>query len=190
MIPKYPSYRRMSEEVTPEAVLSYQAPTERFLCKPSDNIYTVNFLEFRIRDIDSGVELFAVSKPPELGPELNDDIDDSHRFIRYNFGPEFLSYKCIGTTLTFSVGEKPVRNFRMIERHYMDSKLLKSFDFNCDFCIPGSVNTMESIYDMPELNALDRQRLTTVPFVSQSDSFYFVENKLIMHNKAEYSYAS
>ena len=26
------------------------------------------------------------------------------------------------------------------------------------------------------------------PFETKSDSFYFVGNKLIMHNKAEYSY--
>lgn len=27
------------------------------------------------------------------------------------------------------------------------------------------------------------------PWETKSDSFYFVENKLIMHNKAEFSYA-
>lgn len=26
------------------------------------------------------------------------------------------------------------------------------------------------------------------PFAHKSDSFYFVDNKLIMHNKAEYQY--
>lgn len=26
------------------------------------------------------------------------------------------------------------------------------------------------------------------PYATKSDSFYFVDNKLIMHNKAEYSY--
>ena len=26
------------------------------------------------------------------------------------------------------------------------------------------------------------------PFETRSDSFYFVDNKLIMHNKADYSY--
>jgi len=26
------------------------------------------------------------------------------------------------------------------------------------------------------------------PFETKSDSFYFVDNKLIMHNKADYSY--
>jgi len=26
------------------------------------------------------------------------------------------------------------------------------------------------------------------PFETKSDSFYFVDNKLIMHNKAEYAY--
>lgn len=26
------------------------------------------------------------------------------------------------------------------------------------------------------------------PYETQSDSFYFVDNKLVMHNKADYSY--
>lgn len=28
------------------------------------------------------------------------------------------------------------------------------------------------------------------PYATKSDSFYFVDDKLIMHNKAEYSYAA
>ena len=27
------------------------------------------------------------------------------------------------------------------------------------------------------------------PYETQSDSFYFVDNKLVMHNKADYSYS-
>lgn len=32
------------------------------------------------------------------------------------------------------------------------------------------------------------QELISHPFETKSDSFYFVEDKLIMHNKADYAY--
>ena len=32
------------------------------------------------------------------------------------------------------------------------------------------------------------KKMVAHPFETKSDSFYFVGNKLIMHNKAEYSY--
>ena len=51
----------------------------------------------------------------------------------------------------FTVGDKPVNNFRMIERHYFRDKLLKSFDFQFGFCIPNSKNTCEHIYEFPGL---------------------------------------
>jgi len=40
----------------------------------------------------------------------------------------------------------------MIERHYFKSRLLKSFDFEFGFLIPESKNTMEHIYEFPELS--------------------------------------
>ena len=54
-------------------------------------------------------------------------------------------------SVEFTVADKEVKRFRMIERHYFRSKLLKSFDFDFGYCMPGSCNTCEHIYDMPEL---------------------------------------
>lgn len=51
------------------------------------------------------------------------------------------------------VGEKPVNNFRMIERHFFRDRLLKTFDFEFGFCIPHSKNTVEHIYDFPALSS-------------------------------------
>lgn len=52
----------------------------------------------------------------------------------------------------FTVGEKPIQNFRMVERHYFKQKLLKSFDFKFGYCIPRSKNTCEHIYEFPRLS--------------------------------------
>lgn len=81
-------------------------------------------------------------------------------------------YTCF--SLVFAVGDREVRDFRMIERHYFRDQvrsfpfygyyvvlnsllflivqLVKSFDFSFGFCIPGSVNTWESVYSLPPLD--------------------------------------
>ena len=54
--------------------------------------------------------------------------------------------------IEFSVGDKSVSHFRMIERHYFRNHLIKSFDFDFGFCMPNTTNTCEQIYEMPELS--------------------------------------
>ena len=94
----------------------------------------------------------------------------------------------VGATVDFSVGTKAINEFRMVERHFFRNKLLKSFDFDFGFCIPESKNTVEHIYDFPTLEPETVRQMIANPFDTKSDSFYFVNGKLIMHNKAEYSY--
>lgn len=76
----------------------------------------------------------------------------------------------------------------MIERHYFRDKLLKSFDFTLGFCMPNSRNTWEVIYTLPELDAETEKAMIDNPYETKSDSFYFVGDKMVMHNKAEYAY--
>lgn len=110
------------------------------------------------------------------------------------------------------MGNKPVNNFRMIERHFFRDTLLKTFDFEFGYCIPNSKNTCEHIYEFPTLSdkqseyssilyliiSLEEycwpvwhflvQEMIENPFETRSDSFYFVDNRLMMHNKADYAY--
>jgi hypothetical protein len=76
----------------------------------------------------------------------------------------------------------------MIERHYFRDQLIKSFDFEFGFCIPGSVNTWDAVYSLPALSEQLITEMINSPFETKSDSFYFVDGKLIMHNKASYKY--
>lgn len=57
----------------------------------------------------------------------------------------------VSTSVEFTVGDRPINSFRMIERHYFQGRLLKSFDFDFGFCIPNSRNTCEHIYEFPQL---------------------------------------
>ena len=59
--------------------------------------------------------------------------------------------------MEFVVGDNPVSNFRMIERHFFQDKLLKTFDFSFGFCIPNSKNTCEHIYEFPSLSSEERK---------------------------------
>ena len=176
------------EDITPENVGALTEATDRFLCPLSANVYGIEFVYFKVRDLESGTVLFEVSNEEEEEPHEVVE-DDSIRTIKYHLGPDFLNLTALGSTIGFKVGGREVRDFRMIERHYFRSTLLKSFDFNLEFCIPGTRNTWEVIYDMPSIPDHIKEEMIAAPWETKSDSFYFVENRLIMHNKAEYNYS-
>ncbi|KAI0221807.1 hypothetical protein LSAT2_026925 [Lamellibrachia satsuma] len=76
----------------------------------------------------------------------------------------------------------------MIEKHYFRDRILKCFDFEFGFCIPNSKNTVEHIYEFPHLEPTEIQEMIECPYETRSDSFYFVDDQLVMHNKADYAY--
>ncbi|EFN85602.1 protein unc-119 homolog isoform X1 [Harpegnathos saltator] len=185
--------------VTPEMVLRLPTITDKYLCSPEANIYDIDFTRFQIRDIETGAVLFEITKPPASEcdthqdpepecEELGSEDANTGRFVRYQFTPQFLKLKTVGATVEFLVGPKPVNNFRMIERHFFRDRLLKTFDFQFGFCIPNSKNTCEHIYEFPTLPADLVSEMIANPFETRSDSFYFVDNQLVMHNKADYAY--
>lgn len=86
------------------------------------------------------------------------------------------------------MGPREAKKFRMIERHYFRDQLVKSFDFSFGFCIPSSTNTWDVVYAMPPLSDELIADMINHPWDTKSDTFYFVEDRIIMHNKASYSY--
>ena len=189
--------------ITPEVVREYKGFTDKFLCDFDANTYNIKFKKFKMRDIESDFVLFEVSddsdekteqKPTEEEMKKIKEIEEkdiykSPRMIRYHLGPDILDLKNLGSSLTFTVGDQAVKDFLMIERHYFNEKLIKSFEFKFDFCIPNSVNTWESIYTIPEIDPELKKQMIDEPWHTRSDSFYFVGNQLIMHNKAIYNYS-
>ena len=175
-------------EVTPEYVTSLQAPTDNFLCKLSDNWAGFRFRGFKIRDMISNITLVDV---PDDGDdeELNDDDDPKTRLIKYHMGPDFLMLRTVGLTMRFSIGSKPIQNLKMVERHYFRGRVLRAYEFEFGFVIPGSTNEWEFVYDMPELSEEERQEIIDAPWEVKSDTFFFSEGKLMLHNRAEYNYA-
>jgi len=83
---------------------------------------------------------------------------------------------------------KALSNFRMIEKYYFGSRLLRSFDFDFGFCIPGGINEWESTYEVLELERGLIDKIVNYPHSVTSDTFYFVGDELVLHNKASYKY--
>lgn len=180
---------RSQQPITPVDVLKFSQPTAGYLCPLAANIYGVEFQKFEIRDYDSGQPVYMSADAPEETSALTPQaFEDRVRSIKYTFPAGFLDYRTIRTMLEFKVGEQPLNSFRMIELHYFKNKLIRTYDFTFGFCIPNSVNTWEAIYDVPEYSEDQKAEYVRSPFAHKSDSFYFVDDELIMHNKAEYQY--
>eukprot|EP00048_Salpingoeca_helianthica_P014769 m.223462 g.223462 ORF g.223462 m.223462 type:complete len:209 (+) comp16254_c0_seq1:90-716(+) len=180
---------RGKSAITPEDVLALAKPCQGYLCKITDNVYGIDFTAFKLRELEHGTTLFEVAKPADsvYEPPTEGD-DDSSRFVRYELPPAFLKLTGVGATVTFRVGSKPVGNFRMIERHFFKDRLLKSFDFSFGFCMPNSTNTCEHMYDLPALSDSEIAEMIAGHYETRSDSFYFVDGKLVMHHRADYNY--
>lgn len=137
-----------SVQATPDLIRTLTEPTAKFLCALKDNEYDIKFGAFRIREMDSGITLVDV-RDGDLDTNISDEMDPTTRLLKYHFGPDFLGLKTIGLQVEFSIGEKPVPNLIMIERHYFRGKCIKSYEFKFGFCMPKTTNTLEMIYDLP-----------------------------------------
>lgn len=173
---------------TPEFIRTLTAPTKTFLCSLKDNTFGIKFGAFRLRDMTSGITLIDVHDG-DLDTAVTEDMDPSTRLLKYHFGPDFLNLRTVGLQVEFKIGDAAVPNLQMIERHYFRGKCIKSFEFKFGFCMPNTTNTLEMIYDMPVLGAEERQEMIGAPWETKSDTFFFVGDKLIIHNRAEYNYA-
>lgn len=132
----------------PDTIRTLTAPTSKFLCTLKDNTYNIKFGAFRIRDMDSGITLIDV-RDGDLDNDITEEMDPTTRLLKYHFGPDFLNLKTIGLKVEFSIGDQPVTNMLMVERHYFRGKCIKSYEFKFGFCMPNSTNSLEMIYDLP-----------------------------------------
>jgi len=77
----------------------------------------------------------------------------------------------------------------MIEKHYFKGKVIREFDFKFGFIIPNSTNSWELIYDFPDLSEEEKEQIRQSPWEVKSDSYFFANGKLMIHNRAEYNYS-
>lgn len=49
--------------ISPDDVLGLSKPTEKYLCKTTDNTFGIEFVAFKLRDLDKNATLVSIEKP-------------------------------------------------------------------------------------------------------------------------------
>ena len=173
-------------DFTEEQALKMEQPLDKFLVKLEDNVYGVKFNGFCLRDIESK-KVYHEYYPKD---EYELDYFADH-MLDYPFPNDILKgQKHLGTKLNIAiVGDKPVPNLVLLERHYIGGKLAANFRFNFKMFPPKSKNEVEFIYVIPKLTDEVEEKLKKGEDVhAASDTFVFVGGKLIIHRRAKYTY--
>jgi hypothetical protein len=161
-----------------------QKPSDKFYVKLSDNSFGIRFIGFKIRDCDKGIIFHEFRASSIYDLDIFAELE-----LEYYFPQEILKAKTIGTNLTFVVGSQPVQNLDFIERHYIYDNLVGNYTFNFPFFMPNSENNIEFIYNVPNL---PKQALDDIAngrdIPARSDTFIFVNGKLVIHRRAKYLY--
>ena len=76
----------------------------------------------------------------------------------------------------------------MVEKHFFRGKVIREYAFKFGFIIPNSTNNWDFVYELPQLSAEDEKEIIEAPWEVKSDSFFFAEDKLIIHTRAIYNY--
>ncbi|UJR28062.1 hypothetical protein I4U23_009318 [Adineta vaga] len=180
--------KKKETPITINDVLRLKKSTNDYLTATDENVYKIDFVHFRIRDMKTNKVLFEVQRESDVDESMEEVDPSAGRFVQYRFPPAFLKLKQVGALVGFKVGDREVKSFRMIERHFFHDQLIKSFDFDFGFCPPNTTNSIEHIYDMPDIDSKQMKEMINHPHETKSDSFYFVDNQLIMHKKATYAF--
>ena len=189
-----------TDSITLEQAKDMKQRPQGFLCKIKANRFALQFLHFTLKDPETENVFHDMDFEEHKNEELLIDDDqyppemlavfDEMRYIHYEFPISFLKAKVLSCTLKFKVGDLPVKNLTMIENHYFKDQRIAHYEFKLPFCPPNTKNTAEYIYEVPELDEKIIQEISTKGLSTLSDTFFFANGELIMHNKAEYSFTS
>ena len=140
-------------------------------------------------DISEEMQEYADIKARKEEEEGNQNLDT--RTIRYNFGPDFLELENMELNLEFYLKkDEPIKKLLFIEKHFLQGQVLRSFEFEFDSCKPKEKNVWNLVYSFGELSAEAKTKMTNIPWQVSSDSFFFADGQLIVHNKAIYNYCT
>jgi len=90
--------------------------------------------------------------------------------------------------MKFKIGDKPVKNLTIIDIFFHNQKALISYSFTFPFCVPNRINEWEYVYEFPELSEEIKKEMIENPESTFSETFFLVEDELILHNKAFYTF--
>jgi hypothetical protein len=176
----------MENLITIEKIKAMKSQTDDYLVKLVDNSYGIRFKGFKIRDVDTG-EVFHEFLAEDI---YQLDYFADHE-LEYLFPHTVLKARNIGSNLTLVVGDQLVKDLTLIERHYINDSLVAHYEFNFPIFMPNSENNIEFMYPVPKLSDESRKDLENgEEILAKSDTFIFVEKKLIIHRRANYTYTA
>ena len=175
----------MTKNLTLEEAQKMEKPTDDFLIKLEDNTPGVRFNGFKLRDMATGKVIHEYY--PEDVYELDYFAD---HVLDYHFPNDLLkNEKHLGTSLNLCVGNQLVKNLVLLERHYINGKLAANFIFKFPIFMPNSNNSIEFIYNIPKMSPEVEEKMKNGEDIeAKSDTFIFVEGKLVVHRRAKYVY--
>ena len=177
-------------KITQDYVKSLSSFTDKFLCEIDDNKF-IKFTNMSLKTI-----FYNQLKKDYLRLELNfdankineeiiqkskeiKDIYKNPRMIRYHLRKDILD-----NDLKLCLKYKNESNIgfilKMIEKHYFQNEVIYSIEYNLGFCMPNSTNQQEIIY---KFNSLKEINNIKGPFEIKTDTFFFANDNLIIHNK-------
>ena len=171
-------------------------PSDRILCTLADNEF-IRFGEYSVCDYDTRTQLLHVTREQnkeqdDFARQMEEDgtLTMDMRTLKHEFPRAFFQLRNLELNLEFTNvnGDQPLQNLTLIEKHYFRGQILSQFEFNFPFCVPKSTNQWQYVYELPVLSEEQQQAMIEAPFETQSDSFFFAEGRLIVHNKAAYKY--
>ena len=117
----------------PEDVLAFLEPTPALL-DPGDGGFRL--ASFEIRDGVSSALLGSVAV---------DGVSQrqGRSAQRVMLSSDYLRCRVISSRIQFQVGEA-IASLRMIERHFLQGRLIRTFDTTLGYCMPESLNTHEA----------------------------------------------
>jgi len=190
----------MSKAPTLSEVRQNAQPSDKFLCKIKSNVYALQFLRFQIKNSETNQVFYTHEQEvlPNSEMLINDDdyppemlaVLDQMRTIHYEFPEDFLRCKIITSSITFKVGDLPIKDLVIVDRFYFKDKLIKTYEFKFPFCIPNSTNDWDYVYEFPALSNQQISEMINSPGETHSETFFFVGEEMILHNKALYGFTA
>ena len=183
--------------MTAEHARQMSQASDKLFCQLRDN-NMIRFGQYQIKDYETGTVLMYISEEQQaeadkMARKEEEDglVSLDTRTIRYSFGPDFLNLRTLSLKLEFYVvNDEPIKDLIFIERYYFKDRLISNFEFQFPFCMPKSKNDVEFVYDLPKFSEQEKQDIINNPWEMKSDSFYFANGQLIIHNKATYNYST
>ena len=169
---------------TIDSVLNMTTPADSFFVRLEDNTYGIRFKGFRLRDCDSN-EIFH-----EFNTQNVFELDYfADHLLEYRFPQKILQSKTLGSNIILVVGDSFVQKLTLIEKHYIDDIVVAAYRNNYPAFLPNSENNIEFIYSIPNLSEETKKKVSLGEAVqAKSDTFIFVDGKLIIHRRASYEY--